>query len=234
MFMLTRRVPLWFKLSTIDGRIDGSSLKKLPLGNDYESTGASLKGNAWICGRTTMELHFASKRPFVSRSKKCAGPQPVFVARKAKSYAVSVDTLGKLNWPGNDVYGDHLICVVSQSAPEDYLAMLRKKEISYIVAGKSSADLKWAVSLLRKHFGIRRLLLEGGGNINGGFLRAGLVDEVSLLVAPAIDARQGIPTVFDGLDPLPRNANRFRLVSVARRKNGILWLRYKAVGRQTN
>ncbi len=218
-------------LSTIDGRIDGSSLKKVPLGNDYESTGASLKGDAWICGRTTMGLHFAAKRPFVSRSKKRAGRHPVFVARKAKSYAISVDTLGKLNWPGTDVYGDHLICVVSESAPEEYLTMLRKKEISYIVAGKSSVDLRRAVTLLRKHFGIRRLLLEGGGNINGGFLQAELVDEVSLLVAPAIDARRGIPTVFDGLDPSPRNANRYRLVSVARRKNGILWLRYEAFGK---
>ncbi len=217
-------------LSSIDGRIDGSSLKKIPLGNEYESTGASLKGDAWICGRTTMGLHFASKRPFVSRSKKRAGRQSVHVARRAKSYAVSVDTLGRLNWPGNDVYGDHLICVVSESAPADYLTMLQKKGISYVVAGKTSVDLSRAVALLRKHFGIKRLLLEGGGNINGGFVQAGLIDEVSLLVAPAIDARRGVPTVFDGLDPSPRNANRLKLVSVSRRKNGILWLRYKVAG----
>jgi len=44
------------------------------------------------------------------------GPRPVFVARRAKSYAISVDTLGKLQWSGGDLDGDHLICVVSEQA----------------------------------------------------------------------------------------------------------------------
>ena len=34
-----------------------------------------------------------------------------------------------------------------------------------------------AINLLTEHFGIRTLLLEGGGHINGAFLEAGLVDE---------------------------------------------------------
>jgi len=54
-------------------------------------------------------------------------------------------------------------------------------------------DLAQAVSLLGQHFGIRRLLLEGGGHINGAFLEAGLVDELSLLVVPGIDGRHDIP-----------------------------------------
>jgi riboflavin biosynthesis pyrimidine reductase len=35
---------------------------------------------------------------------------------------------------------------------------------------------------------IRRLLLEGGGHINGAFLQAGLVDEISLLLVPGVDS----------------------------------------------
>jgi len=57
--------------------------------------------------------------------------------------------------------------------------MLRGKGISYIVVGKSTVNLVQAVYLLREHFVIRTLLLEGGGHIRGGFLQAGLVDEVS-------------------------------------------------------
>ncbi|MBS1857447.1 MAG: dihydrofolate reductase family protein [Acidobacteria bacterium] len=47
-------------------------------------------------------------------------------------------------------------------------------------------------------FGVRRLLLEGGGHINGAFLEAGLLDEVGLLIAPEIDGRHDVPAVFDG------------------------------------
>ena len=71
--------------------------------------------------------------------------------------------------------------------------MLWEKGISYIVFGKSSVDLTNAVNQLGEHFGIRTLLLEGGGHINGAFLQADLVDELSLLVVPGIDGRHDIP-----------------------------------------
>lgn len=82
-------------LSSVDGRIDGASLKAVTVSGEYESTGAQLKGDAWVCGRVTMERHFAEEEPFVSTSKKPAGPREVYMARKAESYAVSIDTIGK-------------------------------------------------------------------------------------------------------------------------------------------
>ena len=138
-------------------------------------------------------------------------------------------TLGKLRWSGGDLDGDHLICVVSEQAPEDYLDMLRQKGISYVVAGKSSVDLRKAADQLGKCFGIRTLLLEGGGHINGAFLQGGLVDEISLLVVPGIDGRHEIPAVFDGISPSRKKAVPLRLQSVARRKGDALWLRYKVL-----
>lgn len=216
-------------LSSVDGKIDGRALDTVTGKGEYEMTGAKLNGDAWICGRTTMQLHFAEKKSFVSASNTPAGPQPVFVARRAGSYAISVDTRGKLRWRKSDLYGDHLICVVSEQAPIDYLAMLRKNGISYIVSGKSSVDLPKAVDKLRKHFGIRTLLLEGGGHINGAFLEAGLVDELSLLLVPGIDGRHDIPAVFDGVNTLRHNAVSLKLKSVERRKRGALWIRYKVI-----
>ncbi len=216
-------------LSSVDGKIDGASLRAVTGSGEYESTGAQLKGDAWVCGRTTMQLHFAEKAPFVSASNTPAGPRDVHVARKAGSYAVSIDTLGKLRWRGSDIDGDHLICVVSERAPEDYLSMLMKKGISYIVTGAASVDLVQAVHLLGDHFGIKTLLLEGGGHINGGFLQAGLVDEVSLLLVPGIDGRHEIPAVFDGVNPAGRTAVGMKLKSVERRAKDALWIRYEVV-----
>src|SRR5436309_3545282 len=159
-------------LSSIDGRIDGASLTGLTADGEYEATGAQLKGDAWICGRTTMQQHFANPEPFAAVSGVPAGPQPVYVARRAESYAVAVDTLGKLRWSSADIDGDHLISVLSERVSEEYLAILRGLGISYIVSGDTEVDLAQAVNLLGEHFGIRTLLLEGGGHINGAFLEA--------------------------------------------------------------
>jgi riboflavin biosynthesis pyrimidine reductase len=57
-------------------------------------------------------------------------------------------------------------------------------------------------------------------------LRAGLIDEVSLLVAPVADGRIGTPALFDveGDDVAP---HRLALESVERRPDDFLWLRYR-------
>jgi 2,5-diamino-6-(ribosylamino)-4(3H)-pyrimidinone 5'-phosphate reductase len=216
-------------LSSIDGRIDGGALKPVLKGNDYEETGTLLRGDAWVCGRTTMQLHFAEKQPFISQTRRAAGPRPVHIARKSKSYAVSIDTTGNLRWKSDEIGGDHLICITSERVPDDYLDVLKEKGISYIVTGKETVHLAKAVSLLHDRFGIKRLLLEGGGNINGGFLQAGLIDEISLLLAPGIDGRREIATVFDGIEPQARKSVQLKFKSVEKRKNGILWIRYAVV-----
>lgn len=215
-------------ISTIDGKIDAAAFRALIGSGVYEETAARLEGDSWICGRITMQP-FAEDEPFVSASNIPAGPRPVHIARRSASYAVVVDTVGTLRWAHGDIDGDHLICVVSERVPEDYLEMLREKEISYIVAGESSVDLAKAADALGRDFGIRTLLLEGGGHINGGLLWAGLIDEVSLLLVPAIDGRRTIPALFDGLDPSISAAVPLKLKSVEQRPDDILWIRYEMV-----
>jgi 2,5-diamino-6-(ribosylamino)-4(3H)-pyrimidinone 5'-phosphate reductase len=55
-------------LSSVDGKIDGAALDAVTGDGEYEATGAKLNGDAWICGRTTMQQHFAEDEPFVSGS----------------------------------------------------------------------------------------------------------------------------------------------------------------------
>ena len=83
------------------------------------------------------------------------------------------------------------------------------------------------MSKLGEHFGVRTLLLEGGGHINGAFLRAGLIDEVSVLLVPGIDGRPSVASVFDGVDAAESSAVALKLRSVEQRDGGMLWLRYE-------
>ena len=39
-------------------------------------------------------------------------------------------------------------------------------------------------------------MVQGGGGNNGSWLKAGLIDEISLLLAPVADGTTGVPTVF--------------------------------------
>ena len=102
---------------------------------------------------------------------------------------------------------------------------LAARNISWIAVGKSSIDLKRAMEILRAEFGIERLSVTGGGNINAAFLKEGLLDEVSMMWCPGIDGRKGMTAAFDGLtkDFPP---TKLRLMSVEKLGETI-WARYK-------
>src|SRR5258708_34128693 len=105
-------------LSSVEGKIDGADLGAVMDEAEYEATAAKLKGDAWICGRATMQQHFAEDEPFVSASNTPAGPRPVFVVRRATSYAISVDTLGNLGGPDGELGTNHLTMEVTQQVQE--------------------------------------------------------------------------------------------------------------------
>jgi 2,5-diamino-6-(ribosylamino)-4(3H)-pyrimidinone 5'-phosphate reductase len=118
--------------------------------------------------------------------------------------------------------------LTTRRAPSGYRADLRRKSISYLVCGQSKIDFAVALRRLRKHFGIRKLMLEGGGGINGALLAAGLIDEISLLVCPAADGALDQPTVFDARSKdLGKKATALKLMAARTRPGGVVWLRYR-------
>ena len=146
---------------------------------------------------------------------------------ESDEYIVAVDTHGKLSWRSSEIDGIPLICIVSEKVSLEYLEMLRNKGISFICIGKDAIDLPAAMEILRDKFDVERMAVLGGGHINGGFLAAGLIDEVSLLLAPGIDGRKGQTALFDGIADMNRMPVRLSLQSVEQLENDILWIRYK-------
>jgi 5-amino-6-(5-phosphoribosylamino)uracil reductase len=79
---------------------------------------------------------------------------------------------------------------------------------------------------LRSHYGVKRLVCEGGAQIFRSLLTAGLVDEIHLTCVPRIFGGLAAPTLT-GLagDFLPRSAElRLRSMEVV---DGECFLRYK-------
>lgn len=211
---------------SVDGRIvtrGWGSLRALVA--EYERTAATFRADAWMIGRISMEP-YAGRARLPVRAPRGRVPPGDFVARTdAPSYAVALDPSGKLRWESGSIDEEHVITVLTDSVPDRYRAFLRAKGISYLLGGRRRIDLRRVLRKLRARFGIRRLLLEGGGKINGSFLAAGLIDELSVLVAPVADGAVGTPTLFDASEPGP--ARRLALRAVERRSGDVVWLRYR-------
>jgi riboflavin biosynthesis pyrimidine reductase len=191
--------------SSVDGRTLHSRWRPAGTGGElFERVHDELAGDAWLVGRVTGQ-EFAKGKPYPASSSETF-PREAWLARRdvtssgVKAYGVVLDAQGKIGWGRSDIGGDPIVVVLSEAVSDAHLAGLRGEGVSYIFAGQSQLDLALALDILHRELGVQRLLLEGGGGANGAFLRAGLVDELNLILCPAVDGAKGAPSVFDSTD----------------------------------
>tara|TARA_B100001750_G_scaffold86556_1_gene68243 strand:+ start:2181 stop:2834 length:654 start_codon:yes stop_codon:yes gene_type:complete len=77
------------------------------------------------------------------------------------------------------------------------LLRLEKFPLEVIKCGKTSVDILRLLKILHKKR-IKKILLEGGGTINWGFLKRGLVDELIITIAPYILGGSDSVTLVEG------------------------------------
>jgi len=85
------------------------------------------------------------------------------------------------------------------------------------------------LELLAAEYGVRRLLHEGGPTLVGGFLRAGVLDELFLTLSPHLAGRDGTaprPGLVEGLAFPPATAPGCTLIS-GKQRGDYLYLRYR-------
>ena len=170
-------------------------------------------------------MEVTSEPPFSGDAGEPLGKETVHKATDAAGYTVVADTRGTLGWRDGTADGRPLLILLSERAGQNYLKYLESKGISYIATGRERIDLARAAEILYSGFGVQRLGVEGGGTVNAGFLAAGLLDEISIILAPGIDARCGMRASFDGLPPGSEPV-RLKLLSAKSFDDGALWLRY--------
>jgi 2,5-diamino-6-(ribosylamino)-4(3H)-pyrimidinone 5'-phosphate reductase len=118
--------------------------------------------------------------------------------------------------------GDGLrVVAVSGRADPARVDVLRKKAM-VIVAGEVEVDLARVLDELGV-MGIRRLMVEGGGTLIAGLVRAGLVDEIYTYIGSIVIGGKDAPTLADGPGWITEaEFARLVLADVTRMDDGIL------------
>ena len=187
--------------------------------------------DGWIVGRVTME-EFAHGVPrLVASGGVLPGLRATHLGDRAgRDVAVAIDPSGKLHYGQDHAAGDHVIAVVGEQVSDAYL-----RELVRTACRICSLDLMVGISgraldILGRDFGLETLLLEGGGRLNGAFLNAGLIDEVSVLVYPGIDGLAGVSSIFDtrgASGHRPAEGRSLRHLNTEVLDGGTVWLRYQ-------
>ena len=114
------------------------------------------------------------------------------------------------------------IIVVGQEAPKKNLRRLEKFPIQIMVCGKHRINIKKLLVILRKQ-GIKKILVEGGGETNWSFVKENLTDEIIITITPYLVGGVTAITLVDGDGFLTiAKSVKLKLKSIKKMKNEII------------
>ena len=213
---------------SLDGRIDWSCGD---IGLYYELAG-HWPADAMLSGSNTL---LAAYRMSGGNPEEDEGPleAPEKVPGDPRQLLVVVDSRGRIrqwNYWRRQPYWRDVMALCSRSTPQAALDYLRGKGVEFIVAGDEHVDLRAALEELAARCGVKVVRVDSGGTLNGVLLRAGLVDEVSVIVDPCLTGGMTPRSMFvapdlasaDGIIPL-------KLMHVEVVRTDTVWLRYEVV-----
>ena len=223
-------------ITSLDGKITGnflSSEEGSALCEEYYRINREYKADGYLCGRITMQQSFAGdNEPDISSYKNTVENHEDYIAKSHPYYAVAIDPHGRLNWQDSEIHdydsgydNAHIVEVLTKDIPKGYTNFLKSKGISYIFCGEKQIDAHLLGKKLLTLFGIKKLLIEGGGYTDTLFAKEDLIDELSIVVAPIIE------NDANAIDLFAKKGEDFKIckygkVSVNNLPYSGLWIKY--------
>ena len=185
--------------ATADGKIALANRKFVPFGSKRDQElllELRTHADAVMAGARTVDLYPVNLGP---------GGKKYREMRLKRGLAefnlrVIVSGSGSLN-PRAEIFRQRfspIILLTTERIPKNNLNALRAVADEVKMFGETELDFAAALRWLREQWGVKRLLCEGGGELNAGLIRAGLVDEIYLTLCPLIFGGRTAPTLADG------------------------------------
>lgn len=221
-------------LVSVDGRTDHFAGD---LGLYYELA-AALPQDAVLSGSATFLAAAAAQGIELSGEDPLPpnGDRPPSAAPDAAPLLVIVDSRGRLTrfaWLTSMPYWRGLLVACSTTTPAGHLDLLARHRIPYVLVGDDRVDLARLLETLAVEHDIANVRVDSGGTLNGALLRAGLVDEISLLIAPYAVGGRTPASLFVADDLQDDAVTRLELLSVERLRGDSIWLRYEVAASHT-
>jgi 2,5-diamino-6-(ribosylamino)-4(3H)-pyrimidinone 5'-phosphate reductase len=120
------------------------------------------------------------------------------------------------------------VSLCSETTPPAHLEYLRKRNIEILTAGTNHIDFAAALEELNRRYGVQTIRTDSGGTLNGVLLRAGLVDEVSLLIHPTLVGGTSPKSAFRADDlKTAEGVIRLKATHVETLRDDVVWLVYE-------
>ncbi|MHB8055906.1 MAG: dihydrofolate reductase family protein [Candidatus Aminicenantales bacterium] len=212
-----------------DGRIDGFSTN---LEMYYELAGRFEEDVTLVGSQTLLE---SPDGPVIGREPDAIPTLPEIDPQDDRPILAVPDSLGRIkNWIHLRTlpFWRDVLALSTSSASADQIDRFRRQGIPYFLAGLIKVDLAAALSSIGARYGAKTVRVDGGGKLNGALLRAGLVDEISLLIHPQYIGGSTPRSLFQAEDlKTPEGIIELKLAGNETLAGGFVWLRYNVVNK---
>ncbi len=204
--------------TTIDGKLAPSTRHFRPFSSRRDQQllmELRTRADAVMAGARTVDLNAVTLAPGGLRYRR----RRVKNGLAEYNLRVVVSGSGSLN-PQAEIFRDRsspIIVFTTDRIAAPKLKKLRAVADEVAIFGEGQFDFTSALRWLREKWNVKRLLCEGGGELNAGLFRENLVDEIYLTFSPLIFCGRNAPTMADGEGiPEVKQAIRARLKTLER------------------
>ena len=210
---------------SLDGRINGFKADK----NLYYQLASQWSLDAVLMGTDTLLRNFNIKSDELHESENFEVPE--VDKNDSRPLLVVPDSRGRIHvWSEvirTGLFRDILV-LCSRSTPQEYLNFLDERFIKYMVIGYEKVNLGIALEEIYTQFGVKSLRVDSGGRLNGVLLRDDLVDEIYLLVHPAMVGGTSLNSIYIATDlTSTEGVLDLKLLKMEKLKNDIILLHYR-------
>lgn len=205
-----------------DGKITTRRRESFPLGSREDRRLMDVlrsRADAVVVGANTVR-----KDGWAIRVREAA------LRRARRPHPLNVVLTSRLDLPQRRQFFTHpdteKLIITTRAAPEVRVRRFERVAEVVVLAGTRIRPVA-AVALLAKR-GMKRILLEGGGELNYSFFRDKVIDEVYLTITPRILGGSDAPSAVDGAGFLRQSQVGLELLS-SRRRGDEVFLRYRVI-----
>ena len=119
-----------------------------------------------------------------------------------------------------------IVIFTTRRTSKRQLSLLKARHVDVYVDDAQQVNLERALATLND-LGISRLMVEGGSTLNFELMRLGLVDEISIYIAPMIFGGESAPTLAAGSGLARSEAIPLKLVDMEMWEDGGALLKYQ-------
>jgi riboflavin-specific deaminase-like protein len=185
--------------TTVDGKLAPENRKFVPFGSKrdldllYE---LRARADAALMGARTVDSAPGHYGPGPAKYRRMR------IKRGLPEYNLRVIVSGRGTLsPRADIFRyrfSPIIVLTSARASVRNLRQLREVADDVEIFGDKEMDFKAAFHWLERKWHVKKLLCEGGGELNTALIRQNLVDEIYVTICPLIFGGRGAPTMADG------------------------------------